>query len=382
MHRISLFWPCFFWLICFLNYGNTLHNEFLMDDYPMLIHNTKIQTTQFLQLDPQTQYTQIYLRPITHLWNFISYTFFGENPAGYHLLNMTLLYCSGLALYVLLGALKQSHLMRLFTVVFFYVHPIQNMLINYKNATGYPFMILAFLMSMINFLNINKKEPWASLLGTFWFLLALLCHEIAVLLPVYFAALLYTTQNYSAKRIFFKCIPSLLVLVGYFTYRWTYMPSEKSLLKIIATYDINILEYIASYTHLIAWYAEKLFLPTNILLVNDFPLIRENTLLWCALFILTLSICFFVIKKFWKKNIHTMALMWIIIGCAPITLACFSRPNLGFIVQPHWLLFASIGFFILLGSCFPLFLSALSSPLFHHTVNRLSHDIFWLKPIL
>jgi tetratricopeptide (TPR) repeat protein len=34
-------------------------------------------------------------------------------------------------------------------------------------------------------------------------------------------------------------------------------------------------------------------------------------------------------------------------GFLPVTLACFSRPNLGFIIEPHWLTYASVGFFLL-----------------------------------
>ena len=87
---------CFIALItlalCFVTFRNSLHNDFLMDDYPMLIGNDLIETQSFLQIDIHGLSNKIYFRPITHLLNYITFGLFGRNPLGYHLFNLSLFY--------------------------------------------------------------------------------------------------------------------------------------------------------------------------------------------------------------------------------------------------------------------------------------------------
>jgi len=63
-----------------------------------------------------------------------------------------------------------------------------------------------------------------------------------------------------------------------------------------------------------------------------------------AIIVLTLLL---VVFKFWKRSPKTFALVWLFIGFGLVIFACFSRPALGFVIQPHWLATASIGFFLL-----------------------------------
>ncbi len=95
-----------------MTYSNSLHNDFLMDDYPMLIKNQQIGDPSFLQLNIGAHQHQKYFRPVSHILNLITYSFFGENPVGYHVFNLSLFYLACLLLFSLLAMTlkkKRSH---------------------------------------------------------------------------------------------------------------------------------------------------------------------------------------------------------------------------------------------------------------------------------
>ena len=129
--------------ICLLTYQNGLNNDFLMDDYPRLLNNTDFVKKDFLKFNISDLKSQVYLRPVTDFFNFITFVFFGNNPLGYHVCNLLIFFFAAVSLHRLLTVLFKNSALSLFTAVLFCTHPIFSVGINYKNATSFPFMILA-----------------------------------------------------------------------------------------------------------------------------------------------------------------------------------------------------------------------------------------------
>ena len=57
-----------------------------------------------------------------------------------------------------------------------------------------------------------------------------------------------------------------------------------------------------------------------------------------------------------RKNNANLPLVWILIGFVPVYLAAFRVPDVGALIEPHWFIFSSIGFFILAAYCFLIIL--------------------------
>ncbi|VAX36517.1 hypothetical protein MNBD_UNCLBAC01-70 [hydrothermal vent metagenome] len=356
-----------FLTVCFFTYKNSLYNGFLMDDYPMVIKNPLIGTLSFLQLDFNTQHSQVYFRPVIHFFNLITYILFEENPLGYHLFSIGLFYLGGVFLYRLLKSFFECQKTAALTTLFFYMHPINGIVVNYKNAVGYAFLILAVILSLTKFLNAfeNRENVVGdSFLGGIWFVLALLCHETVIIFPLYLITVLIFVKKVNLKRAIRGAVPAGVISVFYLIFRMYYSSLNESVIQNITSYNLTIFSYSASFCKLMFWYFSKLFFLQGIVLAWDAPPV-ENVFLWNTVFVLfILGISFFFYRFSGRFRRESLALSWILIGFIPVTLACFSRPKLGFVIQPHWLFFSSIGYFLLLASLF--------SRLYKHV-----HKILW-----
>ena len=56
--------------------------------------------------------------------------------------------------------------------------------------------------------------------------------------------------------------------------------------------------------------------------------------------------------KYPRPNPALFAISWILTGFLPVVPACLSRLEFGIIIEPHWLIFSSIGYFLLLAIVF------------------------------
>ncbi len=336
-------------LTCYLTYGNSLNNAFLMDDYPMLIENRSLGSLSFLQLDFRSLEDQAYFRPVTHMLNLITYSVFGTRPLGYHLINLSLFALAGIALYDLLCLLLKHRGIAFLTALLFCTHPINGVAVNYKNATSFPLLILAILLSLINFLtDADGRSRMNDILSLVWFAVALLCHETAIAYPLYLASILFFIKKYSLKKIAVACTPFIAMTFLYLLFRMYLLGPQSTLIANILSSGMSAGSYLASFTRLILWYLSKLLFMQGIVLAWSTPVIETGIVFYLIILTSGALICIFIFRKYRKYPNISFALSWLLIGFVPVSLACFSRPLLGFVIQPHWLFFSSIGFSLLL----------------------------------
>ncbi len=340
-----------------------------MDDYAMIVENRAINDLEFLQLDFSNAGTaaqdHLYYRPVTHLLNFFSRTVAGDNPLYYHWISLILFYISGISLYELVNILWKNRRMAWIASGLFCAHPINGILVNYINASGYSVLIFSLNFSLINYLTGEERKNANTFrfFSLLWFIVALLCHEVAAAYPFYLAALLLFIKKYNFKRIFFACLPSIIVLVVYFIFRLNYASLKSGVIDHIAGFQISLSAYAATFAQLILFYLSNLVLLRDIVLMKSFPVIKENLFLWNVGLIAAASLLFWLLRFGWKKDKKSFSLAWIAIGLLPVSLAVFSRPWLGLIFEPHWVLYSTIGFFILLAFCFEYLKGKISATL-------------------
>jgi hypothetical protein len=239
---------------------------------------------------------------------------------------------------------------------FFALHPINGVLVNYITASVFCAQVIFMIISLmllqgrqcpsIPASQKNKGwgtgglENWGALI---FFLLALLCHETAVLLPVY--AILVLRLKYSWADTFRRVAPLFTVAAAYFVFRSWASPFSRSISYSFSILDLSIDQKAATVIQLLSWYFEKLFLPKDIFLMWSTPFVRDAAWLWWIPFLLFVASSFGILIFKMPRHVLTFFLLWFALGFAPIAAGAFVTPHLGALIEPHWFVFGSIGFF-------------------------------------
>lgn len=195
-------------LVCVL-YGNTLRNEYALDDELVTLNNERVQEgiagipSLWVSFYAQENRASYGYRPVVLSSFAIEYEFFGSDPHIGHLINLLLYALTGVVLFHLLLALfKHKHwILPLAIVLTFIVHPIHTEVVASLKNRDEILCLLFGLLSLKAFYRNTEKLNWAWLIwGVLSFLLALWAKvsvmTFAFLIP--FTVLVFT--NISAKR--------------------------------------------------------------------------------------------------------------------------------------------------------------------------------------
>ena len=333
-----------------------------MDDVSMLIGKKPLDVVGFLQLNVHGHQNQVYFRPVYHFFMLATYAFFGNCPIGYNVFNIVLFYFACFSIYHLINALFKNFTLAFLTSILFCVHPINGVLVNQKICAGYSMLIITAALSLMKFMQAfeevnNLPDFIASMrqagrlndlfLGGIYFGLALMCHEVAIMVPFLLICIFFILKNDNFLTALKKSSPALLLLYFYLIFRFHYFSLKHSVLDNISFFKMSFFQYFASYAKLVFWYISKLFVPDGIVLAWETYVLPQHALMWIMSFLLMIAVLLFLVVRYWKRNIVTFSLVWLFIGFGIVLLACLSRPALGFVIQPHWLSLSSIGFFLM-----------------------------------
>ena len=353
--------------LCIFSYSNSLTHGFLLDDHLVLLNQVGSGGNSWV--DVLTKGMNGFYRPLGFLFLELLYAFFGKNPTGYNLVNLMLyFFICVLFLFIvdLLYAHSQSCLRtppardRVSPIAFiaaclYCVHPINNMIVNYKTASMLAVFIICSQLSFMLFLIYSDKGSkfcyWGSLL---FYLCALFSHEVSSILPAYILFFICFLKNIKLKKIIYLLSPYLACFVFFIFVR-----SHINHLRPIDTLfhlHISLGLYVATVSDLIIWYLSKLFLPYNLLFIWDVPIIAEHILsrILVLLFVIISSMVLFLILIRSKKRLELFSLTLFLIGFIPAGIAAFTYSSLlkTAIIEPHWFYFCSIGFFMLIARVF------------------------------
>lgn len=339
-------------VFCLAAYSNSLNNPFLMDDHALILQNRKIGDIGHLQLNPFSNQRKnddgsnyIYYRPVTHLADYISFLMFQKHVFGYHALNLLLLFACAVILYHFLKRININHTISIVACLFFITHPINGVLINYTSTTGYILLIIFMITGFITYLKfIEDKNVFYLYVSFLFFVLSILCHETAIFFPVYLGALLYLLRKHNLPKLIAALAPFFAAIFLYLCFRMYYASLKTGVIDNISGFGFSFQQYAAMYFHLILYYFKNLVFMADIVLIYSIPVIHQHLITWIILFVLSAAALFYLIFHKWRDSPKSLALAWIIIGFGPVTLACFSRPSMGMIISPHWLLISSFGY--------------------------------------
>lgn len=338
---------------CWLSYSNSLHNEFMIDDFGLIlekksIHNPSNLADSFFDGGVFYKSKQAHFRPVTHVFRAGLYYFFRDNVFGYRFTNIMLLWGFGWLLFVFLKRLTKRLDIAFLGSLLFCIHPINNMPINY--ITAHEVMIYGilsvsgFLLFMLYF---EKQKRFYYFLSVVCGFLALLTQEIMVLFPLYIFLILFFHYRQSWLQSLKQCLPYIMITLGYVLFRWQFAGIQQNIISNITIGEIGWLSYIVSVGNLIAWCAWRFIWPNDIIFLWSIAPVKDY-LISQAMLLFMLSGGIAVLIYRWGYNLKAMALVWFAAGFLPVFGICFIYPAMGLIIEPHWFFVSSIGYFFLL----------------------------------
>lgn len=344
--------------LCWINYGMTLKNDFLMDDTNYIVNNPARFDMEYLQLSflgiegKLTAKNHAYFRPVYHVVMSSMYAVFGMNPVGYHAVNICVFFLAGITMYFLLLYLFKDPSLAGCAALIFCVHPIQGALVNYANTTAVILITILLNLSFLNIIKAVREERWTAwrlTVAAVLFLFALFCHEIAVVFPFLLVGLLFFVLRLSLLRIVLYTLPSVVSLLIYLYLRGLYVNKIFTLSDTFTFFQIGFGDYVAAFAQLMVWYLSKLVMPTGIVFMWEVPLIREagHVIFWGVVMVLLVAGVIGLLYMWRDDEPCFLGMLWMVMSMVPVVLACCARLNYGIIFEPHWVPFAHIGFFLL-----------------------------------
>ena len=192
-YRILL--PIIIASVSFLAYLNTLHHQFVFDDFRVIVNNSFIKDWKYFPTLFNSEYFKISgelsYRPLVTLSYFIDYTLWHLNPFGFHLTNLLIHTLNTFLVFSFILTITKDPKFAGISSLFFSVYPI---LTETENSVGFREDLLCatfFLLTLFFYVKLYtskyKNTCYAIALLSYFF--SLFSKEMAISLPLIIFAL-------------------------------------------------------------------------------------------------------------------------------------------------------------------------------------------------
>lgn len=198
-------------VFCFILYGNSLKNGYVLDDFSVIKDN--FLTTRGTEAIPdlmKTSYRYGYLsvndglyRPLSLISFALEWEIFGENTLVGHLINVLLYALCGWVLYTVLNRIDswKNSIKPLLVVLLFLAHPLHTEVVaNIKSRDELFCFLFCFLSLREGLKYVDKPSALSLLLVAVYGTLAMFSKESSILLAAYFLLLTYWIQGKKFKE--------------------------------------------------------------------------------------------------------------------------------------------------------------------------------------
>jgi hypothetical protein len=368
----------------FAVYSNVYDNVFLFDDDLLIRLNTLLHSwTTFGQLFTSSTTAGAHIaggfyRPVQNILYFFVYQIWGEQPFGFHLLNVAvhaLNACLGYRLALRLGFDPRA---ALFGMLIWALHPIHTEAVTYMSGTADPLFVLFCLMGLnVLFPAPTFRRVWLSVP---LFILALLSKETAVVFPALVVVCVYLT---SKERLKFKTYvmtwPLWLIAILFLAWRVNaagfdgperyaqllQMPAFAMFKRYSESPSIRVMTFLAT----LPAYGWILLWPVGLHMERTFPLF-DDVSSWPVLGgFLILAAALALI--FWKRN-PAQNQKWLPLGWGLLWFGAAHAPNSGILFAmnslflEHWMYLPTLGLFLGLAETMVPALDRFKKPEAHH----------------
>jgi protein O-mannosyl-transferase len=351
-------------IACWLVYGNTLHKQFMIDDHTIYTEAELGGKNIFRYFIPETQQPSgpgeinkpaSTYRPLTKMFWALTYRAFGADPAGYHVFNIFVFWLTCVVLFFFIIAFTQRPFLAASATLIFCVHPYQGLMMNNLPTILVSIEMLLMLLAMILYKRSLTQSAGRYACYGLSFVVAFaafLIHETAVAFPIYLVCALVYGLRYTWPQALKASAPFFIMSATYFIFRMKFASLKTGLWDQAMFFQLTWPEYLATFTKLIGWYAAKLVSPSGIVLFWTTPIVRDNPWIYIAGLAVLLVIGALIFRAAKDLPIIRWGLAWLVIGFLPVMLACLFRLSEGLCLESLWLVFPSIGYFLIMGYVF------------------------------
>ena len=359
-------------IVCLAVFANTLKNQFVWDDIPLITENTYIRSCKNIPLFFSPGYwnklhplkSRGEFRPLRTASFAADYHLWKLNPAGYHLTNLVVHAINVILIYFFILHLAATGTVRngsqavfsrlsgvpFLAALFFAVHPAHTESVTYiKNRSELLSFLFVFL-ALLFFIKSERPTPARTrgifyLTALFCFCLAVLSKETALILPL--VLILYAAcflPSARLKGIAIKTIPFVIILPVYFWFRITALSSPA---VASAVNEISTWHQLLAVLKTLAWYLKILVFPLPLVAEYYFKIPESVFEPAVLLSIASLLSAAALAAAAWRKKAKGLffALAWIFLTLLPVSniIFLYSRP-----LAEQRLYLPSFGFCLLL----------------------------------
>ena len=147
-----------------IGYANAFFGTFQFDDFASILNDPRLASPSAFWAHADGM-----IRPALKLTFVVDRLFWGDNPAGYHLLNLLLHWGSGLLVFAILArACRRVTLpwstparrVAFWTALLFLIHPIETEAVTYLSGRATGLMAFFYLASIYLFLRADEAGAW------------------------------------------------------------------------------------------------------------------------------------------------------------------------------------------------------------------------------
>ncbi len=174
-------WAILLALLAFVSYANTLGHDFVIDDASLISQSSVVQQLKWGEmLSPAHGY-----RPVRTFTYGLNYLLGGDDPFGYHLLNVIIHSFNVVLLFLLFLRWTNSLIAATGGGLFFAIHPVQTAAVAYVSGRKDMLATLFVLLACHAYTSYRRNaKPRLVILILALFVLAILSKEVAIVLPV------------------------------------------------------------------------------------------------------------------------------------------------------------------------------------------------------
>src|SRR3989344_4060015 len=218
-----------FFLLIWLN--KPVNSYFSQDDFfhlRMIMDKEVTDIPSFFvnRLEGQTLY-----RPISReIYNLIMYKLYGLNSLPFHIVNLILILINLRLLFLFIRLLSQNQVAPYLTIVFYLFSSVHSIELYYLSSIQTLLMTSFALLSCIYFVKFIKTRFLNYYLGSIlFFLIALFCHESALVLPGIMFLIIFVVRGLSLKQKIIFLFPVFTLMGLYYLSlgQTTNLPSQQ-----------------------------------------------------------------------------------------------------------------------------------------------------------
>jgi len=332
-------------LTAFFIYSPSLKNDFIWDDYHLVVDSVNIKSFRNLpavftgHLFETTGGSNFY-RPLAALSFMCDFFLWKLNPFGYHLTNLILHLLTVLLVYLFVSRVFRNPDMGLLACLIFAVHPVNTETVTYIAGRADPLSSIFFLSALLFYMRFKEAGRRLSFfLSILFFIFALLTKEATLVFPL--VLIIYDVfilkENSVNKKTLGLYAPYFLAVIIYISFRLFVLGMPLGFMRHMP-YGL----YLFTIPKIIILYLGLLFFPVILHMERIEPAVNSVFNPQAAVFFTTIIFIIWFLALLYRRNkkLFFFAIFFIITLMPMLNILVINA-----LMAEHWLYLPSIGIY-------------------------------------